>query len=150
MSYKVYLCGPITGKLYNDTMEWRQYVSDRVIDTVIPLSPMRGKSYLEGVTPIGDTYENTLMSSARGITTRDRFDTLRCDLLFANLLGAERVSIGSMIELGWADSRRTPIIVVMEKDNIHQHGMVREIANWVVPTIDEGIEVVNKIFAEGV
>jgi hypothetical protein len=35
--------------------------------------------------------------------TRDRFDATRCDVLLVNLLGAERVSIGTMMEVAWAD-----------------------------------------------
>jgi nucleoside 2-deoxyribosyltransferase len=145
----IYLCGPITGLTYGGCTNWRDYVRHRLAYGMRGISPMRdGKAELDTGKPILDTYENSLMSSQRAITTRDRYDTMHCDAILANLLDAERVSIGSMIELGWADSVRTPIIAVMRPDNIHWHAMVREVAGWIVPTLDEAIQVANNILSE--
>lgn len=151
MKPTVYLAGPITGGSYKDATGWRGYVSKRLSKNIHPLSPMRHKEYLLKEKELADGYDDDkkgyLMSSIKAITTRDRFDSCRCTILFVNLNDATRVSIGSMLEIGWADANRIPIIVVMGKENIHYHGMVRTIAGWVVPTLDDGIEVVNRILA---
>jgi hypothetical protein len=51
------------------------------------------------------------MSKPKGLTTRDRWDAMRCDVLLVNLLGATKVSIGTVLEFGWADAMDIPIVV---------------------------------------
>lgn len=155
MKHTVYLCGPITGGSYEEAMGWREYAASKLHESIEPLSPMRHKECLleEGILTHG--YENGerayLMSSVKAITTRDRFDTTRASLLLVNLKdAADKVSIGSMIELGWADANQIPIVIVMDKKNIHYHGIVCTVAGWIVDTLDEGIEVANKVLVPGV
>jgi nucleoside 2-deoxyribosyltransferase len=69
-------------------------------------------------------------------------DVMRCDMILVNFLGASKVSIGSVMEIGWADAWRKPIIVVMEKDNVHSHAMIREVAGYIVSNLDEAIKIV--------
>lgn len=57
-----------------------------------------------------------------------------------NLLGAKRVSIGTTVELGWADAWRKPLILVMEKSgNIHGHIFYQGIPTYRVDNLDSGI-----------
>lgn len=103
---------------------------------------MRAKEYLSHEAEIGDAYADTVLSNQKAITTRDRFDCQGSDLILVNLLGAARVSIGSMIELGWADAARVPIILAIEEEgNMHDHAMVREVAGWRVPSLDLALDV---------
>lgn len=150
MAKLVYLCGPITGLSYAGATDWRTKVKEALLPDIEVLSPLRAKKFLRTATAIGDHYPENVMATQKAITTRDRFDTQRADMLFVNLLGAERVSIGSMIELGWADSARVPMCVVMDGKNLHDHAMVRELAGWIVPTIDEGIHVVKSVLTPGI
>src|SRR5688572_5234242 len=124
----VYLAGPITGLSYGGCVEWRDYAIEELKKFNIKgLSPMRNKEYLKNEQNISHSYESSVMSCSRGIFTRDRFDCLTCDLILVNLLGATKVSIGTVMEIAWADSRKTPIILVIEKENnIHEHAMIRE------------------------
>lgn len=148
----VYLCGPITGLSYTGATDWRAGVAAELQSVGIgSLSPMRGKSYLEKETNLGFDYANTLLSNNRAITARDRFDTMRCDLVLSNLLGSQRVSIGSMIEFGWADAKRIPIVCVMEPTgNLHDHGMVKEIASWIVPRLEDALAITKAILTPGI
>jgi hypothetical protein len=146
---RVYLCGPITGASYSGAVDWRAFVAERLSEAAVcAVSPMRGKSYLAQVTKIASEYPQLALSSARGITTRDRWDATRCDILLANFCGAEKVSIGSVMEIAWADSRRIPIVVAMEKGNVHDHPMLRECAGYVLPTFDEAVSLILAL-AEG-
>ena len=64
------------------------------------------------------------------------------------MLGAQKVSIGTMIEYGRASNPLRPIITVMEKQgNIHEHPMIRELTKYRVETLDEGLAVVRALFA---
>lgn len=145
----VYLAGPITGYSYGEVTDWRAYVAERLDSSIEALSPMRHKEYLLHETSIEDTYES-LMSTQKAITVRDKFDTKRADVVVANLLGATRVSIGTMIEFGWANGDDIPIVTIMDSNNLHDHAMVREISGWVVDSLDEAIRVVNTILVPGV
>lgn len=150
MKFLVYTAGPITGLSYEGCTDWREYVADSlstISDGRIEcLSPMRSKSYLRGPNPIGDSYEGTILSSQKGITARDRYDCTRSDLVFVNMLGAQRVSIGTVMEIAWADMNRIPIVLVMEKENnMHDHAMIREACPFRVTSLHEGMDVTNSI-----
>lgn len=155
---KVYLAGPITGLSYGGCTDWRKYACEQLANTgIVGVSPLRAKDYLKNETAIGDSYEHIALSTSRAITTRDRFDCVRADTLLVNLLGAERVSIGTVMEIAWADAARVPVVLVMEpaveentglvasKGNVHEHAMLRECVGFRVQTLDEGLNVVKAI-----
>jgi Nucleoside 2-deoxyribosyltransferase. len=151
MQPTVYLAGPITGCSFNGCTDWRNDAIAQLAQSGIRgLSPMRGKEHLSHVkefTSDGDKYRelygvNHVMSTNRGIMTRDRFDATRCSALLVNLLGATRVSVGTVMEIAWADAKRTPIVAVMEEEgNPHHHGMVLEAIGFRVATLNEAIHV---------
>lgn len=160
----IYLSGPITGLTYKGCTDWRKQVAEELADDVVGVSPLRGKDYLAHMDEMPHTFETNVMSSQRGIMTRDRYDTMACDALFANLLGVTwaaleqaaaegdirriRASIGTCMEIAWADMLRKPIIIVMEpEDNIHDHPMVRDAAGYRVPTIEEGVALSNALLS---
>lgn len=153
MNKSVYLAGPITGLTYDDGADWRVSVAADLLNSGIEaFSPLRAKDYLRrfGVLDAGGSDGSSyvgvnVLSNPQGITTRDRFDTTGRDVVLANLIGAERVSIGTMIELGWADASRTPIVLAMEPGNIHAHAMVEAVAGFTVPTLEEAVAVVKAI-----
>lgn len=155
----VYLAGPISGCTWDEATDWRDEVRNQLLRSGIKaVSPLRAKVYLRECTaPIKDHYDDndidsaafTNMSTARGITTRDRFDCLNTNVLFVNLLGAERVSIGTCMEIAWADARRIPSVIVMEKNgNLHDHAMINECTGFRVSSIREGIEIVKAILGD--
>lgn len=141
MESLLYLGGPIMGCTYGECTDWRKYVSEKLPPFIKAISPMRGKEHLSEQTVIRELSEKSLLTSSRGIITRDRFDVTRSSALLMNFFGAKVVSIGSVGEIFWADALNKPVIIVMEKDNVHQHPMIQEIAGFIVPTLDEGIEI---------
>ena len=151
----VYLAGPISGLDYNGCNDWRKKAIEQLAKEGIKgISPMRYKEYLSKEEVIIDDYINSTwlnevnicLSGAKGLTVRDRFDTMGCNLFLANLLGAKKISIGTMIEYGWADASRKPIITVIEKEgNPHDHSMVRELTGFRVETLEEGLYIAKAI-----
>lgn len=147
MKHIVYLAGPITGCSYVGCTDWRDRFEEELNwDDVQALSPMRGKDYLEHLDIIAKDYPGKVMSCQRGIMTRDHFDTKRATLLVVNLLGADKVSIGTVMEMSWAWDNGIPIICMIEQEgNVHDHPMLRETIGFRVETEDEALHVVRTI-----
>lgn len=149
---KIYLAGPITGLSYNSATNWRLEAIKwfNEFDNIEVYSPMREKDYLEGIDDLQadcDVYSKlSCLSSNRGVFTRDYFDVTTSDIILVNLLGAKRVSIGTMFEYGWAWAARKPIITAIEDSgNIHDHGFVKEATGFRVNDIIEGYKIAKKI-----
>jgi len=137
----VYLMGPILGVSYKKCNDWREYVKKELAkDNILGISPMRYKDLEDKTGLMGDIGGGNMMTTQRGIVTRDRYDSMHCNIGLANLLGAKKVSLGTMVEYGWLDMRRIPIITVMEKEgNPHDHAFIRELSGYRVETLEEGI-----------
>lgn len=152
MTHLVYLAGPISGMEFKDTINWRQYVMDKFHPDIKGLSPLRKKEYLNTEGILTGTYDDWPLSTQKGIYARDKFDCHRADLLFVNFLdcgtddnGKRAVSIGTCMEIAWAAHNDTPIVLVMEDGNVHDHPMIREACPFIVDNLDEAIDLVHAI-----
>lgn len=150
MKHYVYLAGPITDLTYEGAVDWRDYVATQLDSKKVEtLSPMRGKTYLLSERSLkAEGYSDQVMSTAKGINRRDFFDCNRADCVFVNLLGAKRVSIGTVMEIAWAFQNKIPTIVIMEKDNIHQHAMIEDSVSWKVESVEQALDIVKFLFNE--
>ena len=135
----LFLAGPLTGISYGDALDWRKYVESKLPSDVIAFSALRGKEYVSKEAVLKDAYPEHLLSTPHGTITRDRYDVSRCDALLVNFLKADRVSIGTIMEMAWADAWRIPIILAMENGNIHDHAFVRQVAGFIAADLDEAI-----------
>ena len=150
---KVYLAGAIAGLTYEKARYgWRKEAAEKLSQFYIEtISPMRGKDHLSSEDVLSkNEYAKNPVTTKKGIVTRDRFDCLRSDMLLVNLLGAKSVSIGTMVELGWADANGIPMVVVMEPGNVHEHLFIRELAGWVVEDLDTAIDIIIGVLSDGV
>lgn len=158
----IYLAGPITGLDYERArFGWRTLFADRM-KTLAPhvecFSPMRSKEFLTGQQSLqckGEDLEKIGHALARplGILTRDANDVANRDLIVANFLGAERVSIGTVWEIGFAAAQtpRKPLIVIMEPEgNLHQHVFVTHTAGYVVESVEEAVMIAASILTPGI
>ena len=147
MGLKVYLAGPIRGLTFDEAVDWRRYAASWLADLGhVSVSPMRGKDYLKDRGRLlGDrgsgSFEEFPMSSEQGIYGRDIFDVSRCDVLLANLEGATKLSIGTVMEIQAARDRGKYVLVVLEDGSTHDHPFVRRAASLVVPNLDLALEV---------
>jgi len=149
--FLVYLAGHIGGLSYFEATAWRDYTI-RAFDGICPnircLSPMRAKDYLRNEQqPLdGRSYAGQPLSTAKATVARDRFDCQRADLVLFNLLGADIVSAGTCIELGWADAARIPMVAAIAPGSVWDlHPMIRGLISFPVATLDEAIELVPQI-----
>lgn len=153
----VYLAGPVSGLSYEGCVDWREYAKAELSQVgITALNPLRAKDYLKNETSMPDSvgqlaYEHPLshvLSSRKGITTRDRWDCMRSDVVIANMIGAEKASIGTAMEIAWADSKRIPVILVEVEGGIHDHAMIHECAGFIVPTLDEALAVAKALLQD--
>lgn len=146
----VYLAGPIAGLDYAGAVGWREQATEDLFAWgVKALSPMRAKQYLRDVTEFTghcrDEGSEGPLSSARSVVARDRFDVLRADVILVNLVGATRISIGTMFEMAWAMLNHKPVVLAMEPGNVHEHAFVGEAAGFRVETLSEALRVTRAI-----
>lgn len=144
----VYLAGGIAGLSFFQATQWRKQVKAELASYGIGvLDPMRGIS--------SDLYYSPQMREVvcqRKILHRDRLDVARCDAMLACLIGPEgfdRVSIGTMIEFGWANAWGKPIVAVIEDTtNQHSHPFITELAAWIVPSIAYTMPIFQDMFGD--
>ena len=111
--FTVYLAGPIEGCTDKQAYVWRTLTKDCLeefgIECVVPERQVENES----------------------ITDRDRRYIANSDAVLMFLKGATRVSIGTMIEAGWADILGVPIFLVQNPGGLHDHHMLKEVAHSV-------------------
>lgn len=150
---KVYLAGAISGLNYDQSEDWRIKAKASLKELGIAgYSPLRRKDFLKTREVLGASdviegfYDVHPLSTARGIMTRDHFDVKSSDALLVNLLGAERVSIGTVMEIAFAYAYRIPVVVIVEEDNIHwQHPFIQEACGYRVNNLEDGVDIIASI-----
>jgi nucleoside 2-deoxyribosyltransferase len=148
MSRRVYLAGPITGYTFDGCTEWRDAVKKLLAaDGIEAFSPMRAKEYLKAEGVLTGSYpKGGLFSSSRNIMTRDFFDCTNADVILANLLGSEKPSLGTVMEMAWAYQARIPLVVAMENSgNPHEHPMLDEAFGFRCSSLEDAVFVVKRI-----
>jgi hypothetical protein len=142
----VYLAGPMKGLTKAAMLGWRLLAAQKLAP-IITLSPLRGFEHLlldNG--QMHPEYSDHPLRSLPAFISRDFSDVERSNALLVNFLGAQRVSIGTVMEIRDAWRQGKMIAVAMEPGNPHDHGMIRYPA-MVCPTLDEAIEYLKIAFA---
>jgi len=146
--YKVYLAGPIAGSTYEASEDWRICARLMLLRSpyIVTFSPMRGKAFLRqhGVLSSMPDDEDP-RATGPGIMGRDHNDVKTADAVLMNLLNAERISVGSMIEAAWCYAYRVPLILVMQAGNIHEHAMLNQIPTYRTDDLQTGCDLVRAL-----
>lgn len=163
---EIYLAGPITGLSYGEARHgWREEF-DAILYKMGPAfrhikcrSPMRAKQHLETLEEIGATGDQPeydhFISKGRAIVERDRNDVRTSDAVVFNFLGASVASVGSCIEIGWADAFRVPTVLIIEDyarilKNPHEHLMVDGICGYRVNNLQDAAFAVANMLTPGI
>lgn len=137
---KIYTAGPISGQSYEQVMSrYKKQVSQLEDMGYEVICPMTGKTYLRNEIEFkAHGYDKHPVSTNKAIKKRDRWMVGSVDIVLVDFSECDGVvSIGSCMELAWADELRKHTIVVMKESNIHQHAFVIECADIIFPTIEE-------------
>ena len=112
---KVYLAGPIKGLSYDEATDWRvEARAELSLQGMNGFSPMRAKHFLKDSLSISTdpTFYDNVIANPTAIVTRDRYDVMSCDMMLINEQGASSVSLGTAVEIGWADAFRKPMVII--------------------------------------
>lgn len=146
----VYLAGPIAGCNLGEANDWRRYVCGRLephnIRGISPLrcEPLIGERYSTGC-------DDPRFGTARAIASKNFLDVQMCDMTLCYLpaaLNERRLSVGTVLELGWAHALRKPTILVSDYPFITEHPVVQANAGWILPTLTEAIEVIIGVLSD--
>ena len=135
---RIYTAGPISGLSYEQVMKRYHGQVNRLEGLGYDvICPMTGKTYLRNELEFkAKGYDNHPVSTNHAIKERDRWMVGSVDVVLVDFTECNGVvSIGSCMELAWADELNKHSIVVMEKGNIHQHCFILECADIVFPTM---------------
>lgn len=142
---KIYLAGPIDGLHFNEAVSWRNSVKTQLEPEIDCFSPLRDKEFLAQAKKIEQSYWHPLASD-RGIMSRDHNDCMKVDLIFCNLLGSLKISIGTVMEIAWAFAYRKPLVLAIEDhENLHDHPMIREAINFRVNNLETAVTITRSI-----
>lgn len=152
MSKSIYLAGPIGGLNKGEANNWRD-------DTIVSLANMgmRGISPLRCEPLIGERYNVTgyldpKFGTDRAIASKNLLDVQSCDLTLCHfpqdLTDAYGVSLGTVVELAWAKALNKPTILVSTHERLTKHPVIGACAGWILPTLDDALEVIEGIFTD--
>lgn len=134
---QVYLAGPMT-HLEDEGSGWRQEVKEILenegFDVVLPHQQLEYELAYDLPTGVA--------ASDKILTVRDRWAAMESDVVLANFEQASKASIGTSIELGWANAADVPIVANIPSGNIHDHPMVTSIVDFLVHDLDSAVKIV--------
>ena len=129
---QVYLAGPITDADPEDVWRHELRTHLRFKYGIVAVLPQAGALYTEHL---------GIENPAPVLTQRDKWMCQQSDVVLANFTGSEKASIGTCIELGWANLAGVPIIAVIPPGNIHTHPMIESLVDFNVPDLDEAVRI---------
>lgn len=146
----IYLVRPISGCTFQEVTQGYKETANILLNHGYQvLHAMMGKEDLQQNDEVFKNHGYTHpVATDRAILGRDRWMVKKADIVFANFLGAKRVSIGSMMELAWAHDHGKHVVIAMEKDNIHRHAFVTGCADILFETQEEALNYLSRLTAQ--
>ncbi len=135
---KIYTAGPMSGQTFNTIIE-KYKLQTKILKLFgyEVLCPLTGKNLPEKGSFAGKGLDSP-ESTCHAIKKRDRWMVGQADIILADFTVTNgKVSIGTCMELAWADELGKHVIVVMKEDNPHYHSFVLECADIVFPEIGD-------------
>lgn len=150
MTPTVYLAGPITARTILEANSWRDDVISKLAPHgIVGVSPLRCEP------PRGERYTlsdaDPKFGTARAISSKNKEDVRRCSLTLAylpkKLNDSPWPSIGTIAELSWAYWDGKPTILVSDDPRITEHPVINTEAGWIVPSLDEAVEIIVGVYS---
>lgn len=139
---QVYLAGPIGIGGVDMNGPWRhgarEYLEDKGLIVVEPLEASKYSLYSEGTSDL----------VARILTARDKRFSTESDYILVNFTGSTARSIGTCMELGWADASGTTIVTVMEEEDHHRQPMVESVSDYIVDNLDDACRIISTLASD--
>lgn len=133
--FSIYLGGAFAQFTPEDVLARQQEVAGLLNPSIAIFRPKHQGAY---PAELGDLTDALL-------TTRDHLMVKKADVLVLDCLGAASISRGSLVETGWADELRKPVVLIAEEGNPHLFNMSRTLVSFIVPTRLKAAQVVNAL-----
>ena len=144
--FKIYCVHPISGSTPEEVFNYYDTTQKQLTNMGFDvLTPMYGKGDIRTANLFKTDNHEGPVTNKHAIFGRDKWMVKQADILYANFLGATKASIGGCFELAWGCNDHKQIILVMEKDNIHQHAFILEAATIIFETEIEALTYLEKI-----
>lgn len=142
----IYCARPISGCDYQLVVDYYHRIGSRLsLAGFRVLTPMCGKEYLRTDPKLKAHGHGAPVSTNHAVKERDKWMVQTSNLVFVNLIDTDRVSIGSVMELAWADAFGAHSIVALSAENIHRHAFVLDCADIVFPGEEEALLYLEKL-----
>jgi nucleoside 2-deoxyribosyltransferase len=133
----VYLAGPVLGQTAVQAMMWREHCADIFDDCGIrAISPVRAE---RPVNSLRFTAGDDKWRGVAALGAKCWFDVKRADAVLAYLPDSDDLSIGTVIEIGWAKALEKPVVLVTNDEVLKAHPILRWCCVWIEPSIDDGV-----------
>ncbi len=126
---KIYCASQITGKTWEEVDRYYEDITRRLNHMgYIVFNPMvsKGEDKSNNIIGPGNYKTTNPCLSNKAIKKRDCWMVKQADVVFFDLLGTEKVSIGMVSELAWADLLGKHTVTLMKETNIHNHAFILE------------------------
>jgi nucleoside 2-deoxyribosyltransferase len=139
---RIYLAGAIAGCSIGEANDWRDAAIARLaLHGITGISPLRCEPPVNG--RYGELSGDPKFGTARAIASKNLLDVDHCDVVLAYLPkppDGRRVSVGTVIEIGWAHAMGKPVILVTDDPALAGHPLVNFCSAWLLASLDEAIE----------
>ena len=138
----------MTGMTLEQVTTWRKKAKAALEEAGFTvLDPARGLMFLKPETVVKDAYDEEFTENKHVVFARDKFDATRSDILLMNLKHATKISIGTMMEMGWGYLSGRFVVTVIEKEgNPHMHAFVREASSILFDDPEDACDYIIRTF----
>jgi len=146
----IYLAGPILGTTKAEANEWREKFRSRLhtidIEGVSPLrcEPLIGERYMVGSL-------DPRFGQGKVIHAKNKLDVRRCDMTMVYLPKFAKddygISIGSIIEIAWADAFGKPVMIVSDDTTLKKHPVLEGCWDWWLDNFDDAYDTIAGLFS---
>lgn len=140
----VYLGGQVTGLDFGSSVAWPEQMREMIDERIDVVGPMRHQRALKHVGKIGsELITGNPTATDAAIRRGCKHDILRVDFCIFNLQPIQKLSLGCMWEMAWADMLQKPICVILTDNKFYDHPFIRDGATWLAPDSEKAAEIVN-------
>lgn len=125
-----YLAGPVTNTAWTKARDWRKLVTEELNDA--------------GIEVLDPTRHGLLTIDAL-ITEFCYNDVKRCDVILVNFLDTDRISVGTLLEVGWAYALGKPIVLMSNQDYEWDYGIYKDITKLRSRSLMDGVADVRSV-----
>lgn len=146
---RIYLGGPVAGLTWDEAIGWRRKFAAKLRRHGFePLLPCEEERAARNMGPLPAADNTAPGCSNEEVFYRDLHMLGASSAVIANLREAQRPSLGTMWEIGYAFAAGIPVIVTVQPSSCHWHAFIEQSCT-IVPTLDMALRTLKVLQKEG-